>query len=299
MTRPIRRPHASRRLRAVVLFAALGSLTVACAAPASPPGTPAPAVPATRSAARTAAVSYDMPADITSLVLPTTGEDTRWTQGLDALGSLAAAWEADGCARDLGQSLPDSPPPMFTRYRALPDLTHLAAHGFAADNLVPGAPTAPRPGADAPARPGPELRTCLSRGRAVGQELVEVYGPLQSAWFTEVATIDRTPEVRAAFAGLGDCLTAHRVDAADESAFFDLVDQRLQAADDTAARGLGKVYATCMKPVEAVRQPLRARAASRFRASHSAEITTVRARLPGKIADLEKRYRIRISFPKP
>ncbi|MCB5167405.1 hypothetical protein LG634_21535 [Streptomyces bambusae] len=127
---------------------------------------------------------------------------------------------------------------------------------------------------------------------------MQVYGPLQSAWFAEISTVDRTPDVRKAFAGLGDCLTAHQVEARDENAFLDLVDQRLQAADATATRSLGSVYAACMKPVEAARQPLRAQAALRFRASHAAEIAKICAQLPLKIAKLEKRYRIRISFPK-
>ncbi|MEU7386155.1 hypothetical protein [Streptomyces tanashiensis] len=291
MPRPAHHP---RRLGAVFLCAALGALVGACAGPSD---APVPAAPQNRPAP-VAAVSYGMPEDAASLVLPTTGADTRGTQGLDAFGRLAAAWAVDGCAERLGETVPDSPPPMFTRYHALPDLAFLDAHGFGGDTLVPGAPPATRSTTNTPATPSPRLRNCLTEGRAVGRELFQIYGPLQSAWFAEIAPVDRAPDVRKALAGLGDCLTAHQVNARDESAFLDLVDQRLQAADATAARGLGSVYAACMKPVEAVREPLREKAAVSFRVSHAAEIARVRTELPRKIGELEKRYRIRISFPK-
>ncbi|MFB6835908.1 hypothetical protein [Streptomyces sp. NPDC056361] len=297
MPRPARHSHRPGRLRAAALCAAaLPVLLGACTATPAP-GAPAPDAPQPHAAATPAPVSYAMPADAVSLVLPTTGEGTRWTQGLDAFGRLAAAWAVDGCARRLGVPVPDSPPPMFTRYSGLPDLDFLDAHGFGGGTAVPGTPPATRPTTDPSARLGPEPRRCLAEGRAVGRELAAVYARLQSGWFAEVASVDRAPAVRQAYAGLGDCLAAHQVNARDEAAFLTLVDQRLQAADTTAARGLGSVYATCMKPVEAAREPLRAKAAAAFRVSNSAEITRVRSELPQKIDELEKRYRIRISFP--
>ncbi|MFF7774449.1 hypothetical protein ACFZCG_08440 [Streptomyces tanashiensis] len=287
--------HRPRRLGALALCAALSALTAACTGSPSTPDTAAPRHPP--SAPPPAAVSYGMPEDPASMVLPTTGAGTRWTQGLDAFGKLAGAWAVDRCARRLGETAPDSPPPMFTRYQAVPDLPFLAAHGFREGALVPGAPPVARSTTDPLTPPGPRLRGCLAEGGTVARDLAEVYARLQSDWFAEIAPVDRAPDVREAFAGLGRCLADHQVDARDEEAFFGLVDQRLQAADADAARSLGRVYATCMKPVEAVREPLREKAAVSFRVSHAAEIARVRTELPRKISELEKRYRIRISFP--
>ncbi|MCX4980609.1 hypothetical protein [Streptomyces sp. NBC_00572] len=289
MPRAARRP---RRLGALVLCAALAPLVGACTS------TPNAAGPQERRASPVpASVSYAMPADVASLVLPTTGEGTRWTQGLDAFGRLAAAWAVDGCARRLGETVPDSPPPMFTRYSGLPDLDFLRTHGFGEGTAVPGTPPVTHPTTDPPTAPGPRLQRCLAEGRTVGQELTQVYARLHMSWFAEIAPVDRAPEVRRAYAGLGRCLAAHEVNARDEAAFFALVDRRLQAADTAGTRRLGAVYATCMKPVEAARVPLREKAAATFRASHSAEIAKLRTELPKKIGELEQRYRIRISFP--
>ncbi|MFE3069947.1 hypothetical protein [Streptomyces sp. NPDC059247] len=285
--------HTPRRPGPAVLCLALLALATGCAStppaapPAAPPGRPAPP-PAAASP-----VTYGLPVDTVSLVLPATGAESRGAQGLDAFGQLAAAWAVENCVRKRGGTPPDGPPPMFTRYALLPDLEHLRAHGFGSDTRVPGAP----PPADPAAAPGPAPRACLAEGRNAGRGLADVYGALRNRWFEEIAPVDRSPGVRRALLGLRDCLTAHRVDARDEESFFALVDRRLQNGDTAAGRALGRTYADCMAPVEAVREPLRAKAAERFRAAHSAEIAAVRAELPARIGELETRYGIRFSFP--
>ncbi|MFF3836676.1 hypothetical protein [Streptomyces sp. NPDC001930] len=306
MPRPDRIPPGPglRRLGVALLCAAaLTSVLSACtgapeaatrqqqpaAAPAVPGAPAAPSVPAK--------VSYGMPADVSALILPTSGEGTRSTQGLDAFARLAAAWAVHDCARKRGETVPDGPPPMFTRLFSVPDLDYLRAHGFGEAVDVPGAPPRTPSSAQAPAEPGPELRTCLAEGRTAGQELPRVYQALQARWFEELAPLAHDPEVLRAREGFPGCLAAHDVRAEDENAFFALVDARLQAADAQGGRRLGAVYATCMAPVEAVREPLRKQLAERFRAEHRAEIATVVTELPKRVRELEQRYRIRFSVP--
>ncbi|MFE5943636.1 hypothetical protein [Streptomyces sp. NPDC056480] len=303
MPRPDRtppRPGLRRPGVALLCAAALASVLSACtgapeAATRQQQAAAAPSAPATASVP--AKVSYGMPADVASLVLPTSGEGTRATQGLDAFGKLASAWAVHHCAREQGETVPDGPPPMFTRFFAVPDLDYLRAHGFGEAVDVPGAPPRTPSSAQAPAEPGPALRKCLAEARSGGQELPRVYQALQARWFRELAPLDRAPEVLRARAGVPGCLAAHDVKAKDENAFFALVDARLQASDAQGGRRLGAVYATCMAPVEAVREPLRRQLAERFRAEHRAEIATVVTELPKRVRELEERYRIRFSVP--
>ncbi|MFE5712525.1 hypothetical protein ACFQ7J_17165 [Streptomyces sp. NPDC056501] len=293
--RPARRPH----LRgAAALCAVLLPLVGACASgpDAAAPHQRSADAPATSTTSAT--VSYGMPADVTAMVLPTTGEASRQAQGLDAFGALAAAWAVDDCARRQGETVPDSPPPMFTRYSDLPDLDFLREYGFGGNTRVPGAPHVAPAQADAAATPSPALRQCLTEGGSVSQELRQIYGPLRSGWFTEMDSVNHTPEAQRAWRGFGECLAGQGVDAKDEAAFFALADRTMQAADTAGSRRLGAFYSTCMKPVEAVREPLRERAAERFLAANSAGIARLHTELPRKIGELEKRYEIRISFPK-
>ena len=247
---------------------------------------------------RSAAVTYGLPADPTSMVLPATGAESRGTQGLDAFGKLAAAWALSDCAHRHGETPPEGPPPMFTRFSTLPDLEFLRVHGFDGGSFVPGAPPAERHAETAAVTPSAPLRQCMDGTRPVVGELQKVYAPLQSQWFARLPRLQREPAVRKAYRSFGRCLGDHHVDADTEDAFFGLVDQRLQASDTAGGRRLATVYATCMEPVESVREPLREDLARTFRAAHAEELAKIRTQLPEKIHELEKRYGIRFTIPK-
>ncbi|MFD5758399.1 hypothetical protein ACFWIZ_25145, partial [Streptomyces sp. NPDC127044] len=88
-------PHVrAARWPARVLFLGLALAALsACASGQdgrSPSSATAPVSGHSAPAAQHVAVTHAMPADITDLVLPVTGADTRWAQGLDALGPRAA-----------------------------------------------------------------------------------------------------------------------------------------------------------------------------------------------------------------
>ena len=84
------------------------------------------------------AVTYDPPADVLLMVLPATGRETRWRQGLDTFQQVLTQLTVTACLAPRGVAPPDGPPPMFVRFRDIPDLPYLRVHGF-------DAPTPPSP----------------------------------------------------------------------------------------------------------------------------------------------------------
>ncbi len=61
----------------------------------------------------------------------------------------------------------------------------------------------------------------------------------------------------------------------------------------------GRVYATCMRPVEAVRAPARLRLRTGFLTAHTAEIRTLRTKLLPALRAAEHRYDVPLVFPEP
>ncbi|MFE1309240.1 hypothetical protein [Streptomyces sp. NPDC058755] len=285
---------------ALLLGLVLAGLTTGCSSESAPVTAPPSTSQHPAGSQRLATVTYGVPADVITMVLPTTGAQSRATQGLDVFGKLAAARELSACAGRQGGNAPaDEPPLMFTRFADLPDLEYLRVHGFGGGVLVPETtPTGPVATGTSPTAED-RLRRCTARARAVTRELHRLYIPLESQWFTQLASLRNDPDVRRAYRTFSACLAGHQVKAKDEETFFALADQRLQAADTVGVRRLSTAYATCMKPVEDVREPLREQLQERFRVAHTREISALRARLPSKIRDLETRYGIRFSVPSP
>ncbi|MFF8381289.1 hypothetical protein ACF07V_34815 [Streptomyces sp. NPDC015661] len=301
MGRTIRR----RLVRRIAVTAATAALAAACsAAPAAQPSrqTPPPApavVPVT--AAR---VDHVLPDDPTRMLFPTAGDETRWTQGLDAFAQQIAHAAAASCARRDGFALPaELPPPAFIRLFELPDLDFVAQHGFSRSADVPMPP--PGPGS-ATARPGDdaEIRRCQTEGGAAANTVRKPYTPLQQHWFQQLTTLRKDPATLAAFADLPACLAGQGVRAESADDFFAQVDRRVQRAATEADAGredrtLGHAYATCMRPVEAVRVAARERLRARFLTDHATELRTLRQTLVPDLRAAEKRYGVVLSFPAP
>ncbi|MFF0431523.1 hypothetical protein ACFYU9_04730 [Streptomyces sp. NPDC004327] len=249
------------------------------------PGPPAATVPVTSA----------MPVDVADMVLPATGAQTRWTQGLDAFGRLAADTAVRRCLAERETPAPPHEPPAFVRFSDIPDLPFIARNGFNGV-IVPGAADGSK---DRPAEgAGQQVQeSCMRTGMGVDQSLRSLYLKVQGEWFQEESSLRTAPGVVAALGGFGPCLAGHKVEARDENAFFALVDKRLQAGDSAGEHALAGAYAECMKPVDDVRTALRKPLAERFRAAHRAEITALGTTLPARIHELERRYGIRISFP--
>ncbi|MBW8797342.1 MAG: hypothetical protein JF597_28230 [Streptomyces sp.] len=243
-----------------------------------------------------------LPADPVRMVLPATGAESRWTQGLDVFVQQVQRAAAASCARDRGFTLPAQPPIAFIRYSELPDLDFIARHGTSESATVPAPSASP-----APARTGAaaEVRACLTRGTAAAKALRDRYAETQGQWFSTVTSLRRDPATLRALRTLPDCFARYGIEARDENAYFALADQLMQTADASGLavreRELGQAYAACMRPVEAVREPARAGLRARFLAApeHAAAVRALRTTLVPALRAAEKRYGVPLVFPEP
>ena len=240
-----------------------------------------------------ARLSFEEPGDALTMVMPTTGPETRSAQGLDAFTHAVSRQVSLICLAPYGLGLAEVPPPMFVRFYDIPDLPFIEAHGFG-DAVLPELPPPPTK-----VRIGPNVtdatavrRTCLAQGEARVRELRELTSAMQQSWPARLRMIDADPAVLAAYRRFPPCLRDHGVNAADEDTFFRLVDTRPK--DEGR---LAHAYAVCMRPVEDAREPLRVRLRDEQIAGHPDAVERIRRDLPRKIDELAERYDIRPSFP--
>ncbi|MFJ8162294.1 hypothetical protein ACIRBY_15375 [Streptomyces sp. NPDC096136] len=301
MSRParlFRRPLLLSAFRAV-LAGTLLVLASACSAPEQPDSVPGGAPAGAAAADPAAPVSYGIPQDVTAMVLPATGKDTRLTQGLEGFAGLVRSQSLRDCLATAHTPVPDMPPPMFIRLFEIPDTEAIARNGFQA-GVVPAPAPSPPPAPSAKADDA-VVQRCTKQGDAAAAELRSVYGPLLSRWLLQLAPLEQDGTVVSARKSFTACLAGKGVQAKDENGFFDGVDRKLRTIDDRDAvkaedRRLGAIYAACIGPVESAREPLRAHLREQFAAEHQAELEKVRG-LPGLVTEMEKRYTIRFSVP--
>lgn len=273
-----------RRILIVLTLPLFVVAVMACANSTAPPETAADDSPPPTA-------SHGLPADVIAMVLPATGAESRWTQGLDAFGQLVRLATSRECG------LPeDGPPPAFIRLSDLPDLEFIERHGLtlSATPPIPDQKPSPRPAATA---------DCQQRAEAAVKEFKELYAGLQSRWWRALGELRSHPQVTGTLDGLAECLDRHGISAATEQEFFAKADSRLMALDGTAmARAdheLGAAYASCMRPVEAAREPLRAALRADFVAANQTEVDHLRQTMPSRIRELEQRHGIKFSYPVP
>ncbi|MFD7442541.1 hypothetical protein [Streptomyces sp. NPDC059909] len=265
------------------------------------PGLSVQSLPGPSGAVRPPGVRQGLPQDITAMVLPATGDDTRLTQGLDGFAQMVGHATLHECAERQGVSPPEVPPPAYIGWSDLPDLGFIERHGLT--QSVPAMPDAQSP---APAgRKDPEAqRRCAEEAHSATKEFKDLYAPLQSKWWPEVSAARDDPQARKALRALPGCLARHRIDVDDEDGFFALVDRTVQGIEDAdeaarADRGFGAAYATCMAPVEAVREPLRISRRTAFQVSHRDEILALQRTLLPRIRELERRHGLSFARPVP
>ncbi|MGW2825698.1 hypothetical protein ACWC24_32520 [Streptomyces sp. NPDC001443] len=282
------------RFLARTAVAATALLVTACAGdPAGPADTAAGTVAPAR-------LGRTLPDDPVRMVLPAVGAETRWTQGLDVFGRQVGRAATARCAERKGIALPDDVPPAFIRFFELPDLDFVARHGLSASAQVPA--LVPPSGATQTGGAA-EVKDCRAAGTRAADAVRDLYVPLQQQWFGELMSLREDPAVLKAKRGLADCLAEQDVSARDEQSFMSMADARQQRAAPAdlpaTERALGSAYATCMRPVEAVREPARLRLRTRFLAEHAAGIRTLRTTLFPALRRAERDYGVSLVFPEP
>ncbi|WP_329274256.1 hypothetical protein [Streptomyces sp. NBC_01451] len=245
-------------------------------------------------------LSHTLPDDPVRMVLPADGAEARWTQGLDVFGQQVARATADSCARRLGFRLPQQIPVVFIRFFEVPDLDFITRHGLSASAEVPTPAVS-----DAPARTGSEAETsrCQKEGAAAVSALRATYVPLQGAWFDELAALRRAPATARVLRQLPACFSRQGFRVPDEMSFMGLGDARKQAASAAELPSIevemGRAYATCMRPVEAVREPARLNLRTEFLTEHATQIRELRSVLVPLLHRAEKQHGVRLAFPAP
>ncbi|MET9902376.1 hypothetical protein [Streptomyces sp. NPDC006446] len=284
-----------RTLARTVAAAAAALITTSCSTAVGASGEQQPAPEAPGRLTRT------LPDDPVRMALPATGAETRWTQGLNVFGQQVARAAAAECARESGFGLTEEIPLAFIPFGDLPDLDFLGRHGFGHSAEVPAGTAEP-----APARSGgtAEIRRCRTAGATAAEQVTKVYQPLQMAWFGALASAAKRDSAAArVLRDVPGCLSEQGYAVADQKAFFALADRRLMnapAADlDRVNSELGHAYATCMRPVEAVREPARRHLRKRFLADHAEEVRDLRAALVPALHRAGKRYGVPLAFPAP
>lgn len=242
-------------------------------------------------------VTHQLPDDIVPMLFPATGTDTRWTQGLDRLLQAARYTDLQNCAGSHHVAVPDIPPPMFVRFLDIPDLAFIRAHGFS-DSAQASASTA----APADRTPSATQQQCLASAADADKAVRASFAPLQAQWFRALSGIRDRPEVVAAYRDFAACLRQRGLAVSDENDFFTLLESRLHPLDGKPGRAaveheLAGQYATCMEPVESVREPIRTRLRDGFVAEHAQQVDALRSTLVPRIRELEKRLGTAISFP--
>ncbi|MFE9094350.1 hypothetical protein [Streptomyces sp. NPDC007264] len=293
VVRPVIRRRLAARTAAVATAVAL---LAACSAEIRSGGTTG----TSNARVTPARLSRALPGDSARMLFPATGAETRWTQGLDVFVRQVSRAAAAECAHDRGIGLPEQVPLAFIRFSEVPDLDFLARHGFGQSAPVP-TPTA-RPVA-APSGSAAAVRACRAEGETAADTLRGPYAGLQGRWFAQLAPLRREPATARALRTLPGCFAGHGIKARDEDGFFRGADARLNSVTPVelpgADLGLGRAYADCMRPVEAVREPARLRLRERFLADHADDIRELRETLVPSLRRAEERYGLRLAFPAP
>jgi len=213
------------------------------------------------------------------------------TDGLDFADAYRfVAWEGSAMAamtnRCLtGTGFPVNPPSAALVYGGdnteFPELQYLSQHGF----LVMEPPSYPGPNPTrgmSSVRYGSAERRCRTSTSAGFHSLIETGAPLQQQWMSTVTAIDAGPQFQRALVGWRSCTQRAGVDVTTISDFFTYADSQAHGGSTQDSIHLGRIYARCLGPAEAVRDQLRQQARVSFLSNHAsavAELTSMLASL--------------------
>jgi hypothetical protein len=232
----------------------------------------------------------------TAMLFPTSGPETRWTQGLGRFVSAVRHASLRSCVRSHGVPMPLVPPPMFGGFYDIPDLGHIRDHGFSQSTKDPD----PHP--DVSASAVAVQKSCVTASRQSVQGVQALYASLQAKWLGTMASLGTDPDVVAAYRTLPACLARHAVRAADEQSFFAVLAARMRSVvgkpgAERVERELATHYATCMAPIESVRVAKRLELRRAFLAEHAADVEQVRLVLLPQLEQLQRTSGVQLVYP--
>ena len=237
-----------------------------------------------------------------AMLMPTTGVEARWTQGLDRYLEQVREDETLRCTRARQIPAPATPPPSFHRFPFLPDLQRIDHHGF--EVVMGGAP----PGGKVEPAVQQAQQSCLQSASALVRPVQATYMTLQSQWFTAVNALRNGPsggpEIAAARTDVARCLTARGIPVKDENGLFNYVDSQVAGAGSAAEenrrdQAAGRAYAACAGPLEALVTPKRQALRKQFLTAHDDEIREVRDHLIEALRRLAQTTPAKMVFPVP
>jgi aspartyl aminopeptidase len=120
-------------------------------------------------------------------------------------------------------------------------------------------------------------------------------GPLQNQWFDIVEQIDQTKAVRKGIKKFSSCAAKSGVDVTGINSFFQYMDKQMNESGRSNAVGLhlAGIYATCLTPIETVRDSLREQARKNFFASNAEQIKQLTNQVNSIVKVLGDEYHIK------
>lgn len=223
---------------------------------------------------------------VIAALFPATGADFTFdaTHGLRAFSQSVFQHDVAACmAQKDAPYMPDLTAPVV-HVNDFPDLSVLSEQGLSG-------PAEPGVSADSPLG---QCNASVARSADAQRWETTLRGPLPEEWMQTATAVDHDPRVLTAYQAFGPCAAAHGVAAASESDFFGYADGSEQSAATEAQRRaidvhLGRIYATCMQPIEAVRSHIRTGLRGTFLDQHQADVQRIEQQVAMSVAALEQK----------
>ncbi len=275
-------------------------------------GTDGAGVTASSSTADDSEAVQAISVDVIGAFFPASSADT------DSLGefyrtfSRATEPKIEACMRQAGFdfSFPDDSSAASTHWSDFPDLDKLEEVGFHGNQAYdePESESVANPFdplAEIPEGLREQFRldigACSEPHYAPLDQVQDVAGILQGQWYNELASIDSSPEVAEQFSIWRECMVdggmpilpgdgphaAGSLGFFDNARFQDLLDQDLEVAREYEMDA-ARLYVSCMRPVEEVRQPLRDAARRQFLEDNSEEVRAIQELANQVLRELEQ-----------
>ncbi|MGB8196902.1 MAG: hypothetical protein WCF25_07850 [Acidimicrobiales bacterium] len=187
-----------------------------------------------------------------------------------------------------------SPQPYVGNNTEFPNLPYLRSHGFSVSEGPTPDPTKGMSASEKKAY-NQQSSDCSQKISSKFASLQTLGGPLQNQWFNIVAQIDQTKAVRKGIKQFSTCAAKSGVDVTGINDFFQYLGAQMNRSGHSEAveLHLAGIYATCLTPVETLRDNLRSTARKNFFASNAEQIKQLTNRVNSIVKVLGNEYHIK------